>query len=396
VGTKTSIPAATFTAAVRELDATALAAFVADLRAETADRTTVDPPWVTVRTDGVRTDLLVAPEGADPADRADADTVVTTTEKATGSDVLTAKDLRRRLLYGLDPEAADALCERHLGVPARSDTYVDTAAEQASTESGGDGDQGENDPEDRGKHDRSGHERVWDGRPDGPDDGDGPGTPTGAAASTTTVAIAGRRAAVVAAVAALALVAVAVGSGALPVGSLVDEGAPSTGADDGMDGVTETPSSPATASGSDSSVDRPVGLNGTGNRNVGLEPTCTRSPLLVVQIQMNALKHNDNATNDGIRTVRRFASPRNRRSISFERLVSVVKSSAYAPMLSYDSVRYTPDVVEDRTTTVRVTTYVERNATGRYAFFLSEQRDNTYDGCWMTDGVQALTLNRTA
>jgi hypothetical protein len=40
-------------------------------------------------------------------------------------------------------------------------------------------------------------------------------------------------------------------------------------------------------------------------------------------------------------------------------------------------------------------TYTEQIATGRYAFFLNKQQSGTHDGCWMTDGVQVLTLNQT-
>jgi hypothetical protein len=56
-------------------------------------------------------------------------------------------------------------------------------------------------------------------------------------------------------------------------------------------------------------------------------------------------------------------------------------------MLSYDSAQYTLDVVRNRTTIVRVMTYTEQIATGRYAFFLNKQQSGTHDGCWMTDGV---------
>jgi hypothetical protein len=205
-----------------------------------------------------------------------------------------------------------------------------------------------------------------------------------------------------AALALIVVVAVAVG-GALPAGDLPGDGAASAGVDDGEAGtagngtaggsVATTTATATTTADGPVGITRTVGIDGTRERNVAPEPTCTRSPLLVVQIQMNALKHNDNATNDGIRTVRRFASPRNRRVVgSFERLVSTVRSPTFAPMLTYESVRYAPGTVDERSALVNVTTYADGNATGRYAFFLSKQAGSTYDGCWMTDGVQALPV----
>ncbi len=92
-------------------------------------------------------------------DRTKADAVVTTTEGTTDPDVLTADELRRRLLY--DPDAADAICERHLGMPARSDEYIDAPTVQTGLDGGGD--QIRNSPE---GPDSTGGGPRWTGEPD--------------------------------------------------------------------------------------------------------------------------------------------------------------------------------------------------------------------------------------
>jgi len=104
---------------------------------------------------------------------------------------------------------------------------------------------------------------------------------------------------------------------------------------------------------------------------------------------MNALRFNDNETNDGIRTVRRFASPQNREGVSYSELVRVVNSRSYDAMLTYDSVEYLPERTGEDSARVRVVTRENEVVTGRFLFRLSRQEGGEYDGCWMTDGVLA-------
>jgi hypothetical protein len=150
--------------------------------------------------------------------------------------------------------------------------------------------------------------------------------------------------------------------------------------------ATTTASAPATGT-----------AGGSGGGESGSEryadpvPTCNRSYLHVVQVQMNALKYNDDATDDGIRTVRRFASPDNREIVgSFEQFVEIIESPTYAPMLSYDSAAFEPERTGEDTALVRVTTRAAGNVTARYEFRLTRQGEGQYDGCWMTDGVQPI------
>lgn len=118
-----------FRRAVRRLDATELAAFVADLRAAGGETTTRDGRRVTVHgADGDRT--VVAHDGTGPfgrgrlttppdPDDVDADRVATTVDDP---EALDPAALYRAALYGLAPAAADRCCRRHLGFPARTDT----------------------------------------------------------------------------------------------------------------------------------------------------------------------------------------------------------------------------------------------------------------------------------
>jgi hypothetical protein len=127
------------------------------------------------------------------------------------------------------------------------------------------------------------------------------------------------------------------------------------------------------------------------DRNIRPVPTCERSFLNVVQIQMNALKYNNNTTDDGIRTVRRFASPRNRQTIqTFDEFARVIKNPTYSPMLSHDSAQYTPIQSSDDFAQVQVLTREDGNVTGQYYFRLRKIEGGEYDGCWMTDAVVSV------
>jgi hypothetical protein len=106
---------------------------------------------------------------------------------------------------------------------------------------------------------------------------------------------------------------------------------------------------------------------------------------------MNALKYNNDTTNDGIRTVRRFASPQNRQTIrSFDEFARIIKSPTYSPMLSYDSAQFTPIQSSDDYAQVQVLTREDGNVTGKYYFRLRKAESGGYDGCWTTDAVVSV------
>ena len=374
------IPPAEFTAALEALDRAAFASFVGELRAVTADEVVVDPPLVIVRTGETRTELLVGAPDADPGIDPDAvDGIVTTVEEPSDVDVdaplITPSDLRQRLLWSLRVDDAQALCERTLGVPAYSTRYADSppAPEPSARDPARQNPpQGESPPR-----------RV--GRP-------------------------------VVLVGLLALLVLAAGAGAVYVAGAGDSVTALLGGDDAITDDTASDAEPL-GDGGDSAnltvvrtIDEGDGTGETdanagsdqprvtasATRDVGLEPTCNRSYLHVVQIQMNALKYNNETTNDGIRTVRQFASPSNRRAVgSVSDYARLISDGSFAPMLSWDSVRYTPERVND-TAWVEVITFENATETGRYEFRLTRLGSDTerYEGCWMTDSVRrALTTD---
>ena len=154
-------------------------------------------------------------------------------------------------------------------------------------------------------------------------------------------------------------------------------------------GAVATPT--ATPSESSGSGARTTANDTEADRNVRPAPTCERSFLNVVQVQLNALKYNNNTTDDGIRTVRRFSSPRNRQTIrTFDEFARIIKNPTYRPMLSYESAQFNPIQASDDYAQVQVLTREDGNVTGQYYFRLRKIDGGEYDGCWMTDAVVAV------
>lgn len=449
------IPLDEFEAAVRSLDREAFVAFVASLWSETADDVAVDSPVVTVRTEDARTTLLVDPPGsdADPLDldvADDVDGVVTARDVPPDLDVdvVTAADLRQRLLYALSAEDGEAACERFLDAPARSTSYDREPSGAEATGGVGPDDERSGGHEPEALDDASGGDAetaISDGRPaqesrratsvgvvgrgvsgeTGPAPAGDSGRPATGDSSGPASGGTGRppeenntiqiRSGVAVAVL-LAAVVLAGGAGAVGLADApIDAASEALGA--GGD-TTDAPSADAAgvndsdtdsnASETDeqsSTTDDPTDTASTelafkrdeAARNTGLAPNCERSYLHVVQIQMNALKYNNETMNDGIRTTRRFASPRNRQAVSsVRRFIEIFESPSYAPMLSYDSVRYTPLGADDDSAEVRVTTSENGSVTGRYEFRLRKITTTQYSergGCWMTD---AVSVNESA
>jgi len=179
----------------------------------------------------------------------------------------------------------------------------------------------------------------------------------------------------------------------------------------GDDGAIDSPSDVGgstddggDASGTDSDGGNTVSAadgdpTGEAARNTALSPTCERSALQVVQIQMNALRYNDNATNDGIRTLRAFASPENRQVVGpVGEYVELFETARYGPMLTYDTAEYSVPETADGTAAVEVVTREDGTVTGRYEFRLvrvgggsatTNSSLGSVDDCWMTDAVTA-------
>ena len=428
------IPADEFAAAIDRLDRDALARFVARLEAAAADDATVDvdPPIVTVRAGDVRRTIVIAPDGdgaIEPAPTgAEVDSVVvgaSAPDRPGGDEepaVRTPADLRRQLLYALPPDAAESIAAEWLGGPARAPAYAPDEADapddpvgrvaggtpEPSASGSGSAPTGEpRPPGARARGDVSGESTAPADR-----DESGPITDPGGTRPPrridAQVAVAG----VVVAVLLVATGGVMYAAALSPDGDAGAFAVPADGAvaapvadDDGLSeaavrnrsrgpvdhgGPIETAATPTPGGGVTAGEGPRSGVADAATRNARPAPTCERSSLLVVQIQMNALRYNDDATDDGIRTVRRFASPRNRQTIeTFDEFVRTIRSPTYSPMLSYDSVRYTPIQESDDYAQVQVLTRENDTVTGQYYFRLRNVDGGEYDGCWMTDAVVA-------
>lgn len=359
--------------------------------------------------------------------------------------VRTAADLRTRLLYAVPPAAAESIAEEWLAVPARSARYTaeraaETAADERAGGAGIAGGDGIRTGAARGDENRTGttgddhaesdsnpgDREPGTSQPDGeqesptpavgeasvagdPSRDDGMVSDDSAQRDERPGAAATRSAAGLAVVAVLVAMILAVTGGVVYAAELSPEGdagafAAPTSVDAGginadlrrrlrnpttasAAGTTSTPM-PGESHGAGTG---PTGDDGEGDRAVRPVPTCERSFLHVVQIQMNALKYNNNTTNDGIRTVRRFASPRNRRAIrTFDEFVRILERPTYSPMLSYDSVQYTPLRSSGDFAQVQVITREGGNTTGMYYFRLRKIDGGEYDGCWLTDAVVSI------
>lgn len=410
---RTPIPPDAFATAIDRLDRDALAAFVGRLEAaaDGGAEVAVDPPVVSVSDGEGGKRILVAPDSPDTdtdgAGRPDSIVVGPGGSPPTEHDgpVRTTEDLRQQLLYAASPAAAASIAEEWLDVPVRSASYAPdptpagTSGKDADADTPGGSDPGLSDePTDTESAEptagpASGREPS--STPDNEVESDAPSTRDGAGLVLIGVGM---------------MILLAVVGGVVYAADVSPDGdagafaAPAPTGSGGLSdadtdrrsrdpieesGAVATPT-PAPGDGHGSGVLSSV--NGTeAGRNVRPVPTCERSLLHVVQIQMNALKYNNNTTNDGIRTVRRFASPRNRQTIqTFEEFAAVIKSPTYQPMLSHDSAEFTPIQSSDDYAQVKVVTREEGNVTGKYYFRVRKVEGGEYDGCWMTDAVVSV------
>jgi hypothetical protein len=407
---------------------------------------------------------VAAADGTVPDAPADAvvvasDSLLDDLDAGFDADVVAPADLRERLLYGVPPATANDISDRFLGVPIRSAAYESAAAPAADAPDSGtgpadadavtdDGDESgaaapgaassETTGDDAGSGLRSADRTASgssgdsgaDARPR--DEVAATDTRNEAAATDASHAAAAEtsdeatptdgatertdRRALLAAVGVAVLLVAAAGAG-------FAAGAAGVGGPDGLAGVGGGGASDPAAGDSDPTGAANESDGGSGGstdgdgantvsvadgdptgeaaRNTAPSPTCERSALQVVQIQMNALRYNDNATNDGIRTLRAFASPGNRDLVgSTGEYADLFETPRYGPMLTYDTAQYSvPDVVDDAAY-VEVVTRENGSVTGRYEFRLvrvaggSGDTDTSLgdvDDCWMTDAVAAST-----
>jgi hypothetical protein len=394
------IPLAEFEAELGSLDADALAAFVGALWREMGASVRVDPPVVTV--DGTAgTRRLAVVTGSERPDHSDVDAVVWagsgSAEETASVEGIGPAELHERLRYGLAPARADALCEEFLGVPAWS-VPSDSWGRPGSNETGSSRDGTEPNGEATRPADAGSDETTGTGAAGvAESSGDVPPVEDTDGGQTSSVNIGRPRSVALLVLAVVVLAAIGTVAFGLPGRTGESDPGPGATAPSGSAPRDNGTTAPTPTDKPTASVDvQPDGSMTDGGeserlRNIALAPTCERSYLQVVQIQVNALRYNDNGTNDGIRTVRRFASPRNRELFSsFEGFVSVVRSESYESLLTHDSAQYTPEQIGPMTARVKVHTRENGTVTGRYDFRMVKVDEDRYEGCWMTAGVQVL------
>ena len=118
-------------------------------------------------------------------------------------------------------------------------------------------------------------------------------------------------------------------------------------------------------------------------------PHPSLSPLDVVKIVMNALQKNDEPSkNRGIRVTYKFSSPANKNVTGpIERFVNMVTGPVYGKMVDHLGAVYEKIKLKGNSASIDV---IIKVASGRFVgfrFLLTKQRDNEFDGAWMTDSV---------
>lgn len=132
------------------------------------------------------------------------------------------------------------------------------------------------------------------------------------------------------------------------------------------------------------------GAGAQSGAELHLSPSLVPSPVLtpdqVVQIQLNALRHNDER-NRGIEVAFRFASPDNKLQTGpLPRFINMIRQGPYRLMLAYDNISYHPVEVMENVARQRVT-LIGAGIVVDYEFYLSRQAEGECPGCWMTDAV---------
>lgn len=126
------------------------------------------------------------------------------------------------------------------------------------------------------------------------------------------------------------------------------------------------------------------------------EPSPDLTPKEVVRLQVEALGANDEPYEDaGIEAAFNFASPANRRATGpLRRFRTLFDTSTYRPMIDHEGATYSE--VQTNGDVARVGVILETGSGTRvgYLFRLSRQAGPPCDGCWMTDAVRRVPVDK--
>ena len=123
-------------------------------------------------------------------------------------------------------------------------------------------------------------------------------------------------------------------------------------------------------------------------------PHPSLSPLDVVQIIMNALQNNDEPSkNRGIAVTYNFTSPANKNVTGpIERFVNMVTGPVYGKMVDHLGAVYEKIKIRGNSASIDVIIKVVSGRFVGFRFLLTKQRDNEFDGTWMTDSVVPIEV----
>lgn len=118
-------------------------------------------------------------------------------------------------------------------------------------------------------------------------------------------------------------------------------------------------------------------------------PTPSLSPEAVIELQLDALRTNDDPYPDsGIETAFVFASPAVRRVVGpFDRFSKVVRSERYAPLVDFDRVGTTPIELSGDDARQEVTVVDDDGHETVYEFRVARQPAGKFADCWLTEAV---------
>ena len=294
-----------------------------------------------------------------------------------GADVLGPDELYDLLCYGIDRESADDLCRAHLG---RS--VVATEAERGGSarrpepatgaDAGGDGD----------PLPSSGSVDIEDG-----------GTAAGTPRRSRRRLLAGLVLVVVLAV------TVAGASGVLGgAGPAAGPGGDDESGSDVVEGTSPSTSGATAVTSADPSVTRgdPPAVTSTRvgtprsraleRRYVGLSPTCERPPELVAVVIVGALRNNDPATNDGIRTAWNF-SAQDSRGATYDAFEHYLESEAFEPLYAYRRLEIGLAYPDPMGRAYQVTVTGADGDRHAYHLAFTKRERGSLEGCWLLAGI---------
>jgi hypothetical protein len=117
-------------------------------------------------------------------------------------------------------------------------------------------------------------------------------------------------------------------------------------------------------------------------------PDPALSPVEAVTAVLAALRDNNPADDEGIRTTFRFASPSNQAVTGpVDRFITMVKRPPYAALLNHRAASVRPIDADGQHAALGVTVVDHDGRRVHYLWMLSRQADGPQRDCWTTDAV---------